>query len=1381
MWQYSDYLAVSKEFIPVFSAEVDKNHRGNWKSFIPHNAMYDILQKLIKALERSSTGDNRSLWLTGAYGTGKTFASFVLKHLLEDDISEIEDYFKKHQIITPLWLRFKALRERNRYLVIYRSSSAHITSSRRLLVEIQEAVKEQLRAQNLKSAFSRGILDAVLEKLSGGFFNWEWAFDKYRSRFMTVNDAWEVMERLRTGDMVMGEKVAQIMEEEGISLADTPDDVKAWIKEVIAGNDLQGIIFIWDEFTEFFANNVPVTSLQELAQAAAGMPFYMLLVTHRALNQFARIDEDTRQKLLDRFHNCQLEMSPVTAYRLIGNVIEAHPGTKKEWENRRDSLWGQVNRIMVYINLLGESVRKEEIKSLAPIHPFTAYLLATISSLYSSSQRTLFQFLKTEEPSSFQWFINNYPRNAWYWLTPDFLWEYFFENTKIEAADSINDVLTYYNTVKSSLASEDELPVFRVMLLLTALWRQTGGTNKLLKPSLSILQRMFLGTELNQRMPQIADGLCSKGIMHPLALGSDCEYIIPTMTIDQEKLKREREWVEKNLSFEKMINPDGQTAHYAFDLQNLIPLQGAGEKRHPVQMISAKELKQRGERAVQDVERAFEIAVVMVLAQEDEHLIDTEQKASEISRELTSHVIIIAQSSFGKKRWQEWMECRAKGRYAEDVRDTNNKRVYENKAVTMNTDWIREIKTGRFRAFFRGKQAELAGSDAIADYLDEICMLVFPYGPENLSKVRTLYTSAWGKTGAEIGLKVASAVSRPYKDVVDELKSQGLWEDSRILYDRPDHPLGRMKLKITSVIKESSSFNLKSLWEGMEEPPFGLMPSPIGILLFAFLLRDYASGYYYSDGMSSYPLNPNKLAEIIDAVMKSARLSENYSIRKMSDAAEKFCQMIREIFNLDLEKASYPEEARKNIRAFISQVGYPLWALNHYVFREHGDSSFKNSICGAIEAIEDMLDLNQDAMDDRKLEEVYVRVKPAQRDLTMLINRRNLQEGLKLFCFSQEERLEALLKTLNLDVSQVTAKLKGLLNEEVWLWQQERVKEKLPDVVLELDLVEALNQLSGTAAKNINEARHYFRTGRLKSKFPFFIYRVNQPPYIAELVDFLHNLVNHPDINIRQFKFYPDQIRNHLGELRTLLKDEFKLLARLTVKYCGTELADSDIEALYQALPDLSGASDESYVKEAIINALRAQSKQKRIKDFKNLWRDLTGTRSPFDWSEKKRIPVQWVLEGNSHHTFLQKAGAVERLSNQEIEEIIRYVETNKDEIAVLNNDSFVKTQFIKVAAGDYAGLVEQTGMVADLQDFIYQSLKGNVYNWPLRLGEINRLVRDWVGKHYKKTAYQKVVKIIDDFPAADIKEFVKQLAEDAVVGARLLQHVGREKAFSRR
>ena len=280
MWRYNQYLTVSEDFIPVFSEEVDKSKKDNWKFFIPHTYMKNMLQKIITALERSHGSDKLSLWLTGAYGTGKTYASFVIKHLLEDPLEEIEEYMQKHRILSPLWPRLKALRSKNPYLIVYRSASGHITSNRRLMIEIQQAIRDQLKAQGYTNAFSESIMEQLIDKIddSRKILNWENLFKVHRGRFRTAASAVEVIERLREGDLKLGEQVAQVLEEEGQTLIDSPRDVKAWLKEVITANNLQGIVFIWDEFTEFFTNNVPVTPLQELAQATGDMPFYLLLL-----------------------------------------------------------------------------------------------------------------------------------------------------------------------------------------------------------------------------------------------------------------------------------------------------------------------------------------------------------------------------------------------------------------------------------------------------------------------------------------------------------------------------------------------------------------------------------------------------------------------------------------------------------------------------------------------------------------------------------------------------------------------------------------------------------------------------------------------------------------------------------------------------------------------------------------------------------------------------------------------------------------------------------------------------------------------------------------------------------------------------------------------
>ena len=46
-------------------------------------------------------------------------------------------------------------------------------------------------------------------------------------------------------------------------------------------------MFIWDEFTEYFRNNMrSLTGFQEIVDLSSSAPFYMLIVTHDAMHIF---------------------------------------------------------------------------------------------------------------------------------------------------------------------------------------------------------------------------------------------------------------------------------------------------------------------------------------------------------------------------------------------------------------------------------------------------------------------------------------------------------------------------------------------------------------------------------------------------------------------------------------------------------------------------------------------------------------------------------------------------------------------------------------------------------------------------------------------------------------------------------------------------------------------------------------------------------------------------------------------------------------------------------------------------------------------------------------------------------------------------------------
>ena len=78
---YNEYIKVDPNFIPVFSKNSDKVYPDKWQSFYPHDSFKRILKDVVETLEQGSEIKNRSIWMNGAYGTGKTYASFVIKHM----------------------------------------------------------------------------------------------------------------------------------------------------------------------------------------------------------------------------------------------------------------------------------------------------------------------------------------------------------------------------------------------------------------------------------------------------------------------------------------------------------------------------------------------------------------------------------------------------------------------------------------------------------------------------------------------------------------------------------------------------------------------------------------------------------------------------------------------------------------------------------------------------------------------------------------------------------------------------------------------------------------------------------------------------------------------------------------------------------------------------------------------------------------------------------------------------------------------------------------------------------------------------------------------------------------------------------------------------
>ncbi len=79
--------------------------------------------------------------------------------------------------------------------------------------------------------------------------------------------------------------------------------------------------------------------------------------------------------------------------------------------------------------------------------------------------------------------------------------------------------------------------------------------------------------------------------------------------------------------------------------------------------------------------------------------------------------------------------------------------------------------------------------------------------------------------------------------------------------------------------------------------------------------------------MSCYPLNPDKMAELLLQVIREQRGYQEISIRKSSPLAEKFCRYLKEVFGIPESEAHFPEDLKQILRQKLQGWGYPLEPL----------------------------------------------------------------------------------------------------------------------------------------------------------------------------------------------------------------------------------------------------------------------------------------------------------------------------------------------------------------------------------------------------------------------------------------------------------------------
>lgn len=1392
---YKEFLRLESDFVPVFSASSDRTIPDKWKSFYPHDSFKKVLTLTIETLEKSSNLKNLPIWMSGSYGTGKTYASFVIKHIFEDDLSSVEHYFQHNEQLNSLWARLAGVRSKGDILVVHQSSSAGIKSQNKLFNVIVESVKRSLREKGYSYMGSASIMDKVFETLTDedATFNFSAAFRKHRGDFAEYSSPEEVIYDLKNLDdqekINLLEQITAVAEKESYNWAMSVNDVIDWLKDVREKNNLYAIIFIWDEFTEYFKNNLNnITGLQEIAQASGELSFYFFLITHSESTQLIT-DPVQRKILTDRFKQCQITLAESTAFQLMAQAVGVEPDTRSEWEKFLLELWEIVKRDAAdFIMKRDVTIQPADMKKLLPIHPYAAYLLKFISQQFSSNQRTMFQFLcanyseNDEGQKNFKWFINHYGVDTLRgdYLTVNFLWDYFFHLDNPDLDKTFQEAIAYYNNFSDSCENENQRSVLKATLILFALQSTTystrsGGANSLLRASQKNICTCFVGTSFENDVRQILNIFASKGIVTAIQQSDDVYYVMATAQVDNERMEKLVEQVKRERTFDFIINDENLKIAKNFNPSNFL------KYRYNIRFISPTKYLSTSHDDLCPADN--QILAFYLFASDEEEQGKINQTIAKIYEKFPARCVVVDFSGtpFTKQRYEKFIQNKAKELYFREIPNQREQMTLAGKTANDLVDeWNRQLEITTYRVYSSATESNsFSGAINLSRQLEELNRRFYGCGLEAISINDKVFSPqgfqdkvvkyALGKE------KIPGSYSYLEVSIEKSFKEINGRTDNNYWKNNPSNVISKMKNIVEEVIKrnleKNNSVRFAEIWETLKKPPVGLMRSIGAAYLLAILLKEYAdSSFYLRDvNNNTFSLTADKMSNLIVNTVKESLQSDQFIVKQTPEHIY-FCKVTGEIFNIPEDKRNSVDDIAKSVNLRLTQNWYPVWSLKYYAEEKYSVSDYKEDILHFVDLMEEFINPQTViAREKTKIaEDIYLLYKknPAViSELKTLPQANNFKSGMTYYIAKYNPYFIQIVSRLKISDSEYLSQLNEKLSaDSAYIWKIDDINKQIDKLYGELLLIEAINSVIETPEKKLFDARESLREKIGRIKIPRSIVEEFQ----GDLKNFFQTFQALQGNGIKNPEQMAIQIKESAETFLRFFEKQATTFYTAIRKYVDSDIDDKTIERLC-----ISSAGNFFKTKDDFIlqmqQFLQNIRRTEQIQKLFATWQEITGTKTPADWSKQNKIPILCMFQDclrEAQNIFNALNRNSQSLSEKEVESALNFIRSDK--LKYLQDKDSCEKAFVNFFGGEYAAVLRAD----DLRKILQEKSGDNAYNWYFEKSNCKDKIESHAKTNYHNYFVTQVQQKIHELSAEQAQKYLEELInKDVLLGIRVLKN----------
>ncbi len=1381
--KYCEYFDVNESYFPCID-ESAINAGAPWETTYPHETFIDLLNSAEKMLGGTT---NRSIWIHGAYGTGKSQCAYALKKILEVPNDELRAYWDRYE---PL-KKNKALLEKlighkeQGVLTAYRYASGSITSPQLLFLAVQESIRAALDAvpgsYKGENTLKESVIAWLTDSSHNAFVNSLLQKPEWVSEF-SQSSADEIINSLRKRSDVSSlmESIFKMAEKEGITaLSLTADSLCAWIKDIVAQNHTK-VVLIWDEFSGFFRQNRnSLDEFQKIVALCQETHFYFVIVTHPITSiAGASISKDDPMSVVQqRYKQIEITLPPNIAFELIGHAFSVIPAAKDQWEVMTGDLNSKISASKIAVMKAAVVKSDSVMQHMLPIHPMAALVLKNIASAFQSNQRSMFDFIKTPKDldvHAFQWFIQNTrPDSDRSLLTVDMLWDFFYEKGKDYLTSDIKLILDTYP--QQTNLTEKEKVVLKTILIMQAVDQRLGGTIPVLKATDQNLSYAFEGDwdVYENECKSIARALVKKGVLiqTPIADGKQV-YSAAVLAGDGAKIDRLKDEVRKNGTITKLVEEGTQLAS-ALSLTPPLRLRYAVNTDTgalPVVTVT-NFVKMMDQLKVKDTSWHFFAVLALARTDEEAQTFRNMIKKTIGNAEYKTILVIDALSSpLGLELFEEYVSYSAMSMYYNGNNNQQSKDNARKAREVLDRTWRDRIHDGSFIVWSYANQdgEKATGANAVHTIMQTVVLNRYNHVPDftkglTESQLKNTQTKQVAKYG--FGLSdVKGLIAGCEKTVLGKVWNRDTyWSDQEL----EKEPISIIKRSVDKLIheafRENGRISIDEICE-LLETAYGFAPCNLTAFVLGFLLKEYKGDPFRSQDSEGLreSMTPDKLSEMIGNYY-SKKAKTTYIV-SLTPEEKSFYELTEKAWCITPNTCTSPTQASSLIQAKMRDFVYPVWTL------EEVDNT------GVYDIVKKYIALIQS--DGKAAHTIAIEIGKIgmQRSscgdhLQALLTADNCLNGMSLFIQHFEGgKLSTLAKEIGAS-DHVLSDIKKLFSvKHAAQWIASTGEDEIRKLTVEYSFVKVTNALLNVSKDSKEGA---FKSWRELLKFLGLSCESIQAKYPAlnNLFTLLLKIVNYEDILPDNMKMLRDELTIHNTEMHDLLSSPLNSFIDLYAPYL-TGFSHEECEIIKNSITEdmfvLSATKGNAVVKKAADDYRKGQVKDQLFR----LWSERTGgTKSPKHWSEHYKTPILCCIDPEIYGEA-KKAFAVlnsSQHSESEIKMALEFCE-GADFFDVIADSDYRNKCFMEQIVGCYSKLLPDiTAIRSALEDTDIAP-----YDWADD-PRIKAKIKNMASVEYNAGGSDAAINTIESMPIDQLKTWLKQLAvSDMELGVKIISNGGK-------